>query len=990
MAFSLDLGALPAPFDVGMATRNLDRWQDWTKAEPDLSAALSRRLEDDAAARALMVALFGNSPFLSQCLLAEPGVLEAMLKEGPDASFDRLIGNLRREADAELDTARLMRLLRIAKRRAALLIGMADIAGVWTLKQVTAALSTLAEAALSLGLSHLLRKAHEQGDIVLPDPARPEEGSGVVVIGMGKLGAVELNYSSDIDIIVFYDSDRIDYRGRRSVQEMCVKMTRELVRLMEERTADGYVFRTDLRLRPDPGSTPPAISLLAAETYYEGFGQNWERAAMIKARPVAGDRTAGDAFLTLLNPFIWRKYLDFATIQDIHSIKRQINAHRGGGRIAIAGHNIKLGRGGIREIEFFAQTQQLIWGGRDFSLRTSRTLEALAALNAAGHVTQEASDALSEAYGFLRRVEHRLQMIDDQQTQTLPNTPEKLAALGVFLGYAGEEDFAAALETQLRRVEHHYARLFEDAPSLAGDGDLVFTGGSDDPGTLKTLAGMGFSDPAAVSGDIRGWHHGRIRATRSARAREMLTELTPALLKALAGSGEPDLAFRRFSVFLTGLPAGVPLFSMFKARPGLLDFLAEIMGDAPRIADALSARPRLLDGVLSRDFFEPLGPLPTLREDLERMLVQAGEDFQELLDSVRRWASEQKFRIGVQILRNQITPDQSSRHLTDIAEAVLGAVQDFVEREFRRLHGGFAGPGAAIVAMGKMGGREMTPSSDLDLILIYETDPGQDQSDGARPLDPSVYYARLTQRIINALTVKTAEGTLYEVDMRLRPSGSSGPIAASLESFIRYHDSMAWTWEHMALTRARIVSGRPELAAKIEAVIRRTLSARRDPDRLVVDVMEMHERIRRQHGTDNPWDVKYRTGGLIAIEFIAQYLQLRWASDCPTLLHTATRDVLKEAGRLGLIGSDDAGRLDEALGLWSAIGLVLRQTLDGPFDEKGAPERVLALLAQAAGQPGFAQLTVWMDECAAAVAAVFARLIEEPARAILSAATKEN
>jgi glutamate-ammonia-ligase adenylyltransferase len=456
------------------------------------------------------------------------------------------------EAPPSASAEAVMRSLRRARRRMALAVALADIGGAWPLEAVTAALTAFAETAIGAAVAHLLASAASTGEIALPYPDDPARGSGFVVLGMGKLGARELNYSSDIDLILLFDDERLadSYTGKRSPQEFFVRLARDLVRLLEERTADGYVFRTDLRLRPDPGSTPPVLSMLAAETYYESTGQNWERAAMIKARPVAGDLAAGQRFLDLLRPFVWRKSLDFAAIQDIHSIKRQINAHRGGARIAVAGHNIKLGRGGIREIEFFAQTQQLIWGGREPALRTSRTCEALQALADSGHISADVPAKLIDAYRFLRTLEHRLQMAEDRQTHQLPSEPGKLAQIAKFMGFPDTDSFAATVLRVLRTVEDEYAGLFEEAPELGGGGALVFTGAEDHPDTLQTLTALGFREPSAVSAAVRAWHHGRYRAMRSTRARELLTEIMPALLGAFGKTVDPDGALMRFDEFL--------------------------------------------------------------------------------------------------------------------------------------------------------------------------------------------------------------------------------------------------------------------------------------------------------------------------------------------------------------------------------------------------------------------------------------------------------
>ncbi|MBI5162605.1 MAG: bifunctional [glutamine synthetase] adenylyltransferase/[glutamine synthetase]-adenylyl-L-tyrosine phosphorylase [Magnetospirillum sp.] len=977
--FPLDARILPPVGDFARRDVGFSRWDDEAQGLDDAAlAAAMRSAAADPAVAALLATVFGNSPFLTHCLLREPAFFLSLLERGADDALAALLADTAAEAEACSDMARLMAVLRVAKRRCALLAALADIAGLWRLEAVTGALSEFAEAAVRHGLRFLLRREAGRGELRLSHPEDPESASGVVVLGMGKLGARELNYSSDIDLIVLYDHERLDYCGRRSLPECMIAVTKDLVKILDERTVDGYVFRTDLRLRPDPGATPVAVSMVAAEAYYEGFGQNWERAAMIKARQVAGDAEAGTAFLRFLRPFIWRKSLDFAAIQDIHSIKRQINAYRGGRTIAVAGHNIKLGRGGIREVEFFAQTQQLIWGGRESEVRLSGTVPALHALAAAGHMDATVAIELEASYRYLRAVEHRLQMIDDKQTQTLPSAPAQLAELAAFVGHPDVDSFAATLTAHLQTVEAHYAGLFEDAPALGAHGNLVFTGGENDPETMRTIAEMGFANADSVCSTIRGWHHGRIRATRSTRARELLTELTPALLAAMATTAAPDDAFMRFDSFISRLPAGVPVFSLFYANPPLLDLVAEVMGNAPKLAEHLARYPNLLDNVLQARFFEPPPPRAELSADFARVLA-AAHDFQEVLDLSRRWANDRKFQVGVQTLRSMLEPDQAARAFSDIADSVLDHLGPAVEEEFARAHGRVPGGGWCVLAMGKMGGREMTATSDLDLILIYDTPPGVEDSDGPRPLSVSTWYARFTQRLVNALTAPTGEGTLYEVDLRLRPSGNKGPIAASLESFIRYQSESAWTWEHMALTRARVATGEAVLSAKVDAAIRTVLTRPRPFDKLLADVADMRERMAREHKATTRWEVKHLRGGLVDIEFTAQFLQLAWGATHPQVLATNTRDALDAAVAAGVLANADRDALVEAWRLWSAVALVLRQTIAGAFDEKTAPRGLKDVLVRAAGLIDFKSLTDRMEDCAQAAFEVYDRLVAQPA-----------
>ncbi|MBC8159034.1 MAG: glutamine-synthetase adenylyltransferase, partial [Alphaproteobacteria bacterium] len=487
---------LPSGADPERISLGLEKWSEAVDACGDPAVlAFAKRLNESPDGQRFLRSVFGNSPYLTICLCQDPHFTMQLLTRGWDAVHANILENLYNLRSNAGNTAEISQILRMAKRQAALTIAAADIAGAWTVQRVTEALSDFADHAISAAAAHVLREAAANDGLQLAHTDDPQKGSGLVILGMGKLGSRELNYSSDVDLIVLFDAEKIVVPDPDRILKIFVRLTRNLVKLLDERTRDGYVFRTDLRLRPDPASTPPALSVLAAELYYESLGQNWERAAMIKGRPVAGDLEAGAEFVRRLKPYIWRKHLDFAAIRDIHSIKRQIDAHRGGGEIAVAGHNVKLGRGGIREIEFFVQTQQLIWGGRQPELRTPGTLSALSGLAKAGHVEQTTADEMAASYCFLRRVEHHIQMINDEQTHTVPQAPKSLEGLAVFLGYAGTPEFSVDLEFHLRRVESHYAHLFEDAPDLtadgAGEGNLVFTGSEPDPQTLRTLKDMG-------------------------------------------------------------------------------------------------------------------------------------------------------------------------------------------------------------------------------------------------------------------------------------------------------------------------------------------------------------------------------------------------------------------------------------------------------------------------------------------------------------------
>jgi len=831
----LSTARLPRPHDMQRLGVAWTRWQEIAPAPTN------------PAGKALLECLFGNSPYLTESVLRDPNFMTDLWRDGPDAALASIkLGLTKVMQDGAPE--QVAQHLRGLKRRAAIAIAVADIAGVWPLERITVELSALADTCLEALMRSLVR-----GDDVLET---------MTVIAMGKLGARELNYSSDVDLILLYDRDAPALAGNEQVGRHMVRAARLLVQLMSEASVDGYIFRTDLRLRPDPGSTPLAMSVQAAELYYESVGQNWERAAMIKARPAAGNLPVGEGFVAALTPYIWRKHLDFAAIHDIHSIKRQIDAHRGGGTVKVLGHNVKLGRGGIREIEFFAQTQQLIFGGRNPALRLRGTCETLRALAAAGHVTERTAGELIEAYEYLRRVEHRLQMIDDRQTHSIPDSEQGVAAVATFLGYENGAAFQEALLATLRRVEGHYAGLFEEAPSLAGpSGNLVFTGTDDDPGTLDTLRELGFKDPSAAAGIVRRWHHGRFRATTSSRARELLTELMPALLKALGETAAPDQALLNFDLFLANLPAGVQLFSLFKANPALLELVAAIMGSAPRLAAHLARRTVLLDSVLLPAFYDPLPGAGDMATELAALLAPLDEE-QDILDAARRWANDRRFQIGVQQLKQVVRPAQAGVAYSAIAEATISALCDRVEARFAENHGGFHGQRLAVLGLGKLGSREMSATSDLDLIFIYDIPPGLEASDGSLPLPPIQYYTRLSARMVTALTALTNEGALYEVDMRLRPSGRAGPLANSLEGFEAYHAQSAWTWERMALTRARVIHGPAALVDRLHRIIRATLCQPRDGAGVVRDVADMRDRIAQHAPAKGPWDFKHLPGGL--------------------------------------------------------------------------------------------------------------------------------
>jgi glutamate-ammonia-ligase adenylyltransferase len=733
------------------------------------------------------------------------------------------------------------------------------------------------------------------------------------------------------------------------------------------------VFRTDLRLRPDPGSTPLAIPVEAALNYYEGRGQNWERAAMIKARPVAGDLEAGAAFLKELQPYVWRKYMDYAAIADVHSIKRQIHAHKGHGEIAVRGHNVKLGRGGIREIEFFVQTQQLIAGGRFPELRGRETVPMLKELAARGWITAEARDTLTRQYWFLRRVEHAIQMVADEQTHALPEDDEGLERIAHMLGFADAARFSDGFRAALHEVERHYAALFETAPELSsGVGNLVFTGDVDDPDTLQTLNRLGFQRPSDICRVIRSWHFGRYRVTRSAEARERLTELTPALLQAFGQTRRADEALMRFDELLAGLPAGVQLFSLLQSNPALLKMLATIMGAAPRLAAIITRQPHVFDGLLDPGLLKDLPDRAYLSARLAAFL-DGDRNYEEVLDRLRIFAAEQKFLIGVRLLAGAIDPARAGRAFSDLADLTIDAALQAVAAEFATKHGRVAGGRVTLLGMGKLGSRELTAGSDIDLILLYDHDADAEESDGDKPLAPSHYFIRMTQRLIAAVSAPTAEGVLYELDLRLRPSGNKGPVATHIDAFRKYQRGEAWTWEHMALSRARTIAGDAGLRAEVEAEVAAVLALPRDEVKVKAEASGMRAMIEEEKPPRDLWDIKLIPGGLIDLEFIAQVAVITGNVEQDGHA-TATADTLAHLAP-GFATMQARQELVEAYAFYQALTQMIRLCLTGNFDRHDVPPGLADLLLAVTGLPDFGVLEAHLKDMAATVRRHFDRLL---------------
>jgi len=939
-------------------------------------ARLEAGLAEGGDARTVLEGVIQLSEFMRDSAKRYPRALERLYDQDVAARLVDILSDVAALAGAEdMSEPLLMASLRRLKGEAHFLVALADLTGDATPQETVRRLSDLADGCTAAAVDFLLLDAHGQGKITLPDVAHPGAGSGWILLGMGKLGAHELNFSSDIDLIVLFDPHAPAITDIYESSEVFTRLTRRLVKILQDRTENGYVFRTDLRLRPDPGSTPLAIPVEAALLYYESRGQNWERAAMIKARPIAGDIKAGEAFLKELRPYVWRKYLDYAAIADVHSIKRQIHAHKGHGEVAVKGHNVKLGRGGIREIEFFVQTQQLIAGGRFPELRGRETIAMLDEMAARSWITPDARDAMARNYWFLRRVEHAIQVVADEQSHTLPDDDEGLERIARLLGYKNATAFSKDFRAALGEVEGHYAALFEAAPKLSsGIGNLVFTGDVDDPDTLQTLSGLGFERPSDICRIIRTWHFGRYRATQSAEARERLTELTPALLEAFGKTKRADAALVAFDSFIAGLPAGIQLFSLLQTNPPLLNLIATIMGAAPRLAEIVTRRPHVFDGLLDPALMTDLPNKAYLATRLTAFL-EGTSVYEVALDRLRVFAAEQKFLIGVRLLAGSIDAARAGKAFSDLADLTIAAALDAVRAEFETRHGKVRGDRVAILGLGKLGSRELTAGSDVDLILLYDHDPAAEESDGNKPLAPSQYYARLTQRMIAAVSAPTGEGVLYELDLRLRPSGNKGPVATHIEAFRKYQANEAWTWEHMAMTRARSVAGDDDFAAVVDAEIKDIVDRPHDAKKVFADAVQMRKVIETEKPAADLWDLKLAKGGLIDLEFIAQTAVL-------------TGNVTLDPRRPGT--SDNLAALKDdfadpqirddlvaALGLYSTLTQIIRLCLTGPFDRKDVPPGLADLLLTATDLPDFGVLEAHIKETEKTVRAAFDALMKK-------------
>jgi [glutamine synthetase] adenylyltransferase / [glutamine synthetase]-adenylyl-L-tyrosine phosphorylase len=790
------------------------------------------------------------APFLSLAMNRLPEMTE-LLKSGEGEAalaWAKQAGNSANDVSVALRRERLA---------LALTLAIGDLAGAFPLLKVTGELSAFADRAMDAAITEAIRRH-----------APEAEPGGFLALALGKHGAGELNYSSDIDPILLFDPQQLPRRSSEDAGEAAQRIARRVVETLTAMTEEGYVFRVDLRLRPASEVSPLAISIGAALTHYESEALTWERAAFIRARACAGDLAAGEEFLAAIRPFVWRKSLDFGAIQEIGRLTEQIRESSADAPVAGTGFDIKRGRGGIREIEFYAQTHQLIHGGRNPSLRVRGTRASLDALANAGIIAASDAQMLGQSYDRLRTIEHRLQMVSDRQTHQLPEDPDALDAVAKLDGLENGDVLVAELSAITDAVGAAYDKLI----GLNTDTEAVTVQASSGDALLAEITRLGFSQPDRLAKRIEGWRSGKLRALRSDAAHAAYATIQTQLLTALAAAPDRDRAIVRWEQMLTNLPSAVNLFRLFEARPGLLQLLVRILSLVPPLADELTRRADLLDPLIDASAFASANDIAALANQMRE--GEAGEDYQAILDRVRRKVGELRFLLGVQLIEGTSDPLDVSSALSAIAETAISVLADATIAEFRLQHGVIAGSELVILGLGRLGGGALTHASDLDLVYVF-TGEFDSESDGPRPLAASAYYNRLCQRITAALSVPTAEGALYQVDTRLRPSGAQGPIAVSFTSFTQYQREEAWTWEHMALCRARVLYGSDKAEALVASFIKELLSAPRDLSKLRTDVLEMRGDISQHKPPSGQLDVKLARGGLVDLEFLVHYQQLR-------------------------------------------------------------------------------------------------------------------
>ncbi len=904
------------------------RWQDFVAAvDPGDLAMISGDIAEN------LPQVWAVSDFIALSCVRNPTMFIELAGSGDleRAYAEDHYGNTLTSLVANVSSQpELMQLLRRVRRREMVRIAWRDITGWSDLEETTRDLSLLAEACIRASLAWLHpRLCQELGEPCNADGV-PQQ---LVVIGMGKLGAGELNFSSDIDLIFAYPEageTQVESSGARNAVshgEFFSRLGRELIQCLDQATADGFVFRVDMRLRPFGDSGPLVTGFDAMEHYYQAHGREWERYAFIKARVVAGEADTGVHLMQLLKPFVYRRYVDFGAFESLREMKALIvkEVQRKG-----LDNNVKLGPGGIREIEFIAQAFQLLRGGADPQLQERRLLRVLEQLTEKDYLPRFVVDELSVAYVFLRNVEHRLQEWADQQTHTLPSEPIACIRLAFAMGFTDWEVFAEELARHRQHVHAHFEQIFE-APQTehpagqGGDLGTVWAGSVDDAQALQILGAAGYFDPAELLRRLKLLRDSRNTRSLSARGRGRLDTLIPLALGAATATDSADASLLRVLKVLESIGQRSVYLALLVENPMALSQLVRLCAGSPWIADYLAQQPMLLDELLDpRSLYAP-APREQLQQDLRQRIaaLPADADEGQAMDRLRHFKLTNVLRVAAADLVGALPVMKVSDQLTWIAEVALEDVLrqawlHMIERYGRPVctaADGQCDTGFAIVAYGKLGGLELGYGSDLDLVFLHGGEDDLAETDGENPVALPVFFARLGQRIIHILTARTPAGELYEVDMRLRPNGSSGMLVSSLRAFDAYQTEKAWIWEHQALVRARVVCGDPAVAERFDIIRRTVLGQRRDAEAVQQEVVKMRERMREANckSKTDEFDLKQDRGAIADIEFMVQYGVLAWAADHPELLDfTDNIRLLAAFSRAGLMPEDDTALLSEA------------------------------------------------------------------------------
>ena len=855
-------------------------------------------LELDACARQVLAL----SDFAQRVAAQQTAWFLESLQQGRFAgSFDQAwLARELASAIAAPAGAQVKRSLRLLRNRCQLWILWRQLTGA-SLEEVSAALSLMADRFIAAALGFVEgREIQREGT---PQGADSGSAQRLVVLALGKLGAEELNLSSDVDLIFAYPEDGRTPSGLEN-QQFFLRVGQGLIDLLQSATEDGFAFRVDMRLRPYGASGPLAMSFGAMEQYFESQGRGWERYALVKARVCAGDAARGEELLQLLKPFVYRRYLDFGSVETMRQMKARLLAER---------HwpdNIKLGPGGIRDAEFAVQVQQLVHGGRCASLQQRGFLPALAELERAGVFDPALATNLGRAYRFLRRAEHGLQGETDRQTHRLPVTDLSRARLAQSMGFSDYAGFLAALGRHRANVESAFERLLgADAPEEEGG---LWMARED----LVRLAKAGFQDARTVAGLLGDLAAARERSSVGEEGRRRLDEIMPDALQILCRQAQPDRALARLAPIFKAVLRRSSYLALLRENPGTLERLVRLAGDSPWVAERLARHPMFLGLLLDEQLEDPLPSRQALAEELEVALDAAGDE-EAQLDALREFKEQHVFRVAVAEARSTLPLMHASDYLSWLAEAVLEhGVRLAWQRCAARERGFEDARPFIVVGYGKLGGQELGPASDLDLVFLHDL-----------PRAAARFLHRLVRALLHLLTVRTFAGPLYEIDMRLRPSGNAGPLVSSLAAFKEYQREQAWVWEHQALVRARSVAGDPALRASFEAARREILCQPRSPESLQAEVVAMRRRMAAHHGDDS--DLKRGVGGIVDIEFMVQYLVLAWASEHPSLADWSDNvRILEAAGNVGVLPRDDAEGLTRAY--LALRGEVHRQAQDMP------------------------------------------------------------